>query len=189
MVPPGIAPMTVQEEALCLKRGGGLHPASPDWLSPAASGNTRRADHRQREERPMPGGGAPVLAHGRCFGRKPRNSTDFVVYPVPKAHRRHCLGTWVLRCLGVAHSASSPKAAQGLGSSLIPGLRVTFGRVTCMAQAASVPGLCTRGFLLFGFEFCLDPTIAGWGLWRVTKSYFSYWDAFWNYSFSNSVLF
>ena len=59
----------------------------------------------------------------------------------------HVLGTWVPTCLGVARSASSAKAAQALGCSLTPGLRVTFGRVTCMARTASVPGLWTLGFL------------------------------------------
>ena len=52
----------------------------------------------------------------------------------------HVLGTRVPRRLGVAHSASSPKAAQALGCSLTRGLRISFGRVTCMARAASVPG-------------------------------------------------
>ena len=60
----------------------------------------------------------------------------------------HVLGTRVPRRLGVARSASSPKAAQALGSSLTPGLRISFGRVTCMARAASVPGLWALGFLL-----------------------------------------
>ena len=31
MVPPGIAPVTVQEEALRTRGGGGLHPTRPDW--------------------------------------------------------------------------------------------------------------------------------------------------------------
>ena len=60
----------------------------------------------------------------------------------------HVLGTTVPRCLGVARSAWSPKGAQGLGCSLTPGLRIAFRRVTCMARAASVPGLWTLGFLL-----------------------------------------
>ena len=60
----------------------------------------------------------------------------------------HVLGTRVPRRLGVARSASSPKAAQALGCSLTPGLRISFGRVTCMARAASVPGLWALGFLL-----------------------------------------
>ena len=60
----------------------------------------------------------------------------------------HALGTRVPRCLGVARSASSPKAALALGCSLTPGLRISFGRVTCMARAASVPGLWALGFLL-----------------------------------------
>ena len=62
----------------------------------------------------------------------------------------HVLGTGVPRCLGVARSASSPKAAQTLGCSFTPGLGTLFGWVTCMARAASVPGLWTLGFLLLG---------------------------------------
>ena len=102
----------------------------------------------------------------------------------------HVLGTGVPRCLGVARSASSHKAALTLGCSLTPGLRISFGRVTCMARAASVPGLWTPGFLLLcgvcvlvwvprwlrhswpgsrvcvlGFGFRLCPAISGWGLW------------------------
>ena len=88
-----------------------------------------------------------MLAHVPSFGRNPRGSPDFLAYPVPKACM-HVLGTGVPRCLGVARSASSPKAAQALGCSLTPGLRISFGRVTCMARAASVPGLWTLGFLL-----------------------------------------
>ena len=60
----------------------------------------------------------------------------------------HVLGTRFPRCVGVARSASSPKAAQALACSLTPGLRISFGRVSCMARAASVPGLWTLGFLL-----------------------------------------
>ena len=87
-----------------------------------------------------------MLAHLPPFGRNPRGSPDFLAYPVPKA-RMHVLGTRVLRCSGVARSASSPKAGQALGCSLTPGLRISFGRVSCMARAASVPGLWTLGFL------------------------------------------
>ena len=88
-----------------------------------------------------------MLAHVPSFGRNSRGSPDFLAYPVPKACM-HVLGTGVLRCLGVARSASCPKTAQALGCSLTPGLRISFGRVTCMARAASVPGLWTLGFLL-----------------------------------------
>ena len=85
----------------------------------------------------------------------------------------HVPGTRVPRRLGVARSASSPKAALALGCSLTPGLRISFGRVTCMARAASVPGLWALGFLLlacvcgwvrvaFGGGFCLPlPVVAG----------------------------
>ena len=113
-----------------------------------------------------------MLAHVPSFGRNPRGSPDFLAYPVPKACM-HVLGTRVPRRLGVARSASSPKAAQALGCSLTPGLRISFGRVTCMARAASVPGLWALGFLLLacvcgwvrvavGRGFCSPlPVLAG----------------------------
>ena len=88
-----------------------------------------------------------MLAHVPSFVWNPRGSPDFLAYPVPKACM-HVLGTRVPRSLAVACSASSPKAAQALGCSLDPGLRISFGRVTCMAWAASVSGLWTLGFLL-----------------------------------------
>ena len=88
-----------------------------------------------------------MLAHVPSFGRNPRGSPDFLAYPVPKACM-HVLGTRVPRRLGVARSASSPKAAQALGCSLTPGVRISFGRVTCMARAASVPRLWALDFLL-----------------------------------------
>ena len=88
-----------------------------------------------------------MLAQVPSFGWNPRGSPDFLAYPVPKACM-HVLGTRVPRCLGVARSASSPKAALALGCSLTPVLWISFGRVTCMARAVSVPGLWTRGFLL-----------------------------------------
>ena len=88
-----------------------------------------------------------MLAQVPSFGRSPRGSPDFLAYPVPKACM-HVLGTGVPRCLGVERSASSPKAAQALACSLTPRLRISFGRVTCMGRAASVPGLWTLGFLL-----------------------------------------
>ena len=114
-----------------------------------------------------------MIAHVPSFGRNPRGSPDFLAYPVPKACM-HVLGTGVPRCLGVAHSASSPKAAQALGCSLTPRLQILFGRVTCMARAASVPGLWTLGFLLlsgvcalvrvaFGLGIRLRPATPGWG--------------------------
>ena len=58
-----------------------------------------------------------MLAHVPSFGLNPRGSPDFLAYPVPKACM-HVLGTRVRRRLGVARSASSPKAAQALGCSL-----------------------------------------------------------------------
>ena len=89
----------------------------------------------------------------------------------------HVLGTRVPRRLGVAGSASSTKAAQALGCSLTPGLRISFGRVSCMARAASLPGLWTLGsyccvVLVFGSGLRLgvhfgNPASPGWGLGRV----------------------
>ena len=115
-----------------------------------------------------------MLAHVPSFGRNPRGSPDFLAYPVPHACM-HVLGTRVPRLLGVARSASSPKAAQALGCSLTPGLRISSGRVTCMARAASVPGLWVLGFLLLcgvcvwvrlavGCVFFVNPAGPGWGL-------------------------
>ena len=77
-----------------------------------------------------------------------RSLPDFLVYPVPKGCQRHSLGTWVPRYLDVERAASSSRAPLALGCSFIPGLLTSFGRVTCMAQAASVSGLWTLGFLL-----------------------------------------
>ena len=88
-----------------------------------------------------------MLAHVPSFERNPRGPPDFLAYPVPQACM-HVLGTVVSGCLGVARSASSPKAARALGCSYTPGLRTSFGRVTCMPRAASVPGLWTLGVLL-----------------------------------------
>ena len=114
-----------------------------------------------------------MLAHVPSFGRNPRGLPDFLAYPVPKACM-HVLYTVVPRRLGVARSASNPKAALALGCSLTPGVRISFGRVTCMARAASVPGLWTLRFLLLcgacvcvwvvrGFGLRLRPATPGWG--------------------------
>ena len=88
-----------------------------------------------------------MLMHVSSFGRNPRDSSDFLAYPDLNACL-HDLGTGVPRCLDVARSASSPRAAQALGCSFTPWLWISFGRVTCMARAASVPGVWTLGFLL-----------------------------------------
>ena len=89
-----------------------------------------------------------MLAHMHSLGRNPRGSLDFLAYPVPKACKLRVLGTWVPRCLGVARFASSCKEALGLECSLTAGLRTWFGRVICMARAASVSGLWTLSSLL-----------------------------------------
>ena len=88
-----------------------------------------------------------MLAHVPSFGRNPGGSADLLAYPDPKACM-HVLGTGVPRRLGVASSASSPKASQALGCTLTAGLRISSGRVTCMAGAASLSGLWTLSFLL-----------------------------------------
>ena len=134
-----------------------------------------------------------MLAHVPSFERNPRGSPDFLAYPVPKACM-HVLGTRVTRRLGVARSASSPKAAQASGCSLTPGLRISFGRVTCMARAASVLGLSALGFLLLcgvcvwvrlavGCGFCLPRQswlgswvgVFGHGLWCCPSSVGCLW--------------
>ena len=89
-----------------------------------------------------------MLAHVPSLGRNPRGSPHFLAYPVPGACQRRRLGTWIPRCLCVAGSASSSKAALAFGCSRTPGLRIWFCRVTCMAQAASVSRLRTLVFLL-----------------------------------------
>ena len=109
-----------------------------------------------------------MLAHVPSFEQNPRGSPDFLSYPVPKACM-HVLGTGVPRGLGVARSASSPKAAQALGCSLTPGLRISFGRVTWMARAFDTGfSYCCVGFV-FGSRLCLglgvgNPASPGWGL-------------------------
>ena len=100
-----------------------------------------------------------MLAHVPSFGRDPRGAPGFLAYPVPKACM-HVLGTRVPRRLGVARSASSPKAAQALGCSLTPGLWISFRRVTCMARAASVPGLWALGsYCCAAFVFGSGPRL------------------------------
>ena len=101
-----------------------------------------------------------MLAHVPSFGRNPRGSPDFLAYPVPKACM-HVLGTGFPSRLVVARSASSTRAAQALGCSLTPGLRISFGRVTCMARAASVSGLWTLGFLQLR-EACVLVWVVLW---------------------------
>ena len=86
-----------------------------------------------------------MLAYVPSFERNRKGSPDLLGYPVPKACQRRGLGTWALRCLGVAHSALSPNALQALGCRPTPGLRVTFGGVTCMARDASVRGCDRQG--------------------------------------------
>ena len=142
MVPAGVAAVTNRKRLL--EEGRQL------WLvasNNAAPGSNRRADRRQRGVLVSPGGCAPVLAHVPSFGRNSGGTPDFLAYPVPIACMQ-VLGTGVPRCLGVAPSASSLKAAQALVCSLTPEPRIKFGRVTWMARAASVPWLWTLGFLL-----------------------------------------
>ena len=105
-----------------MKRQGSLHPARSDWwpLTKRPRATAGGLIAAQRDMRGTPGECAPVLAHVPSFGRNPRGSPDFLAYPVPKACQQRCFGTWVPWCLGVAHAASSLKAAQALGCSLSP---------------------------------------------------------------------
>ena len=95
-----------------------------------------------------------MLAHVPSFGRNPRGSPDFLAYPAPRTCM-HVLGTGVPGRFGVARSASSPKAAKAFGCSLTPGLQISFGRVTCMARAASVPRAMDTGFPTVAWRLCL----------------------------------
>ena len=147
-----------------MKRGGGLHPARPDWWSPtkqprASPGGLIAATPTclSRQE-----GVPPCLRTSPAFGRNPRGSPDFLTYPVPKACM-HILCSGVPRRLGVARSASSPKAALALGCSLTPGLQISFGRVSCMARAASVPGLWALGFLFLSGVCVWIRVVLGFG--------------------------
>ena len=109
-----------------------------------------------------------MLVHVPSFGRNPRSSPDFLPYPVPKAWM-HVVGTWVPRRLGVARSASSSKAAQALGCSLTPRLRVTLtgspalhGLPQCQGYGHWVSYCCVARVLGFGFRG--NPAIPGLGL-------------------------
>ena len=130
-----------------------------------------------------------MLADVPSFGRNPRGPPDFLAYPVPKACERG-LGYWVPRCLGVARSASLPKAALVLGCSHTPGLRsclagspawhglpqcpghghwVSYRHVACALGFGARPPLASPGFG-FGFGTCpglgsrLPASCAGGGL-------------------------
>ena len=130
-----------------MKRGGGLLPARPVCWPPT------------KRPRATPGGliAASVTCLSRregvpsCLRTSPPLGGTLGVHrtswriPFP---RRACTFLVLGFRLGVARSALSPKAAQALGCSLTPGLRISFGRVTCMARAASVPGRWALGFLL-----------------------------------------
>ena len=158
-----------------MKRGGGLHPARPDWLP------------QTKRPRATPGGliAASVTRLSRregvppCLRRYPplggtlgvHRTSWRILFP------RHACMFLVLgfRGVSVSHSALSPKAALALGCSLTSGLRTSVGRVTCMARAASVPGLWTLGFrflcgvcvwvrvvLGFGFRSARQPWLGSW---------------------------
>ena len=121
-----------------------------------------------------------MLAQVPSFGQNPGGSPDFLAYPVPKAWM-HILGTSVSRHLGVARSASSPKAAQALGCSLTPGLWISFGRVSCMARATSVPGLWTLGFLLLCGVCFLVGVAVRCGFSKPRQSWLASWAGVFGY--------
>ena len=110
-----------------------------------------------------------MLAHVPSFGQNPRGSPDFLAYPVPKACQRRGLGTWVQRCLGVARSASSPKATLALGCSLTPGSGSRLAGSPawhmlpqCPCYGHWVSYCCVA--LVFGSGFRGNPANPGWGL-------------------------
>ena len=109
-----------------------------------------------------------MLAHVPFFGRNARGSPDFLAYPVPKGCM-HVLGTGVPRCLGVARSASSPKAAEALGQSRTPGAGSRLAGSPAWHGLPQCPGYghwasyyCVA--LVFGFGFRGNPATPGWGL-------------------------
>ena len=109
-----------------------------------------------------------MLVYVPSFGRNPRGSPDILLYPVSKACQRHDLGTLVLRCLGVARSASSPNAAQALCLSRL-------GSVLCVFGFVFLPPL--RHFwqgsvgCVFGYSCCLYLAFPGWVLRCVRLGY------------------
>ena len=136
-----------QQEARRLKRAGDLLPARPDWWP------------QTKRPRSTPGGliaaSVTYMSHQEslpaCLRTAPPLHGTLGIHGLPDVSRSQgmhaCSWSAVPTCFGVARFASSPKAAQALGCSLTPGLRVSFGRVTCIARAFSVPGLWTPGFL------------------------------------------
>ena len=114
-----------------------------------------------------------MLAHVPSFGRNPRGSPNFLAYPVPKACM-HVLGTGVPRRLGVAPSASSPKAAQAFDAVIAPGSGSRFAGSPAWHRLPQCPGdghwvsYCCVAFV-FGSGFCLGsgfgkPANPGWRL-------------------------
>ena len=122
----------------------------------------------------------PGVARGRFFGGQQSGLAGSKPPPLFTREASSCSSQG--RRQGEPWGASPRPSAptylptwQALGCSLTPGLRISFGRVTCMARAASVPGLWTLGFLLlrgacllvwvvveFGFRLC--PATPGWGV-------------------------
>ena len=135
-----------------MKRGGGLHPARPDCWPPT------------KRPRATPGGliAASVTCLSCREGVPPCLRTSPPLGGTLEVHRTskacmHVLGTRVPRRLGVARSASSPKAAQALGCSLTPGLRILFppghlhgtGCLSARAMGTGFPTVVRR--------LCLGP--------------------------------
>ena len=108
-----------------------------------------------------------MLAHVPSFGRNPRGSPDFLAYPVPKACM-HVLGTRVPRRLGVARSASSPKAAQApVSGSRLAGSLAWHGLPQCPGCGHWL-SYCCAAFVFgsgsrLGVGF-VNPASPGWGL-------------------------
>ena len=80
----------------------------------------------------------------------------------------HVLGTRVPRRLGVARSASSPKAAQALGCSLTPGLRISWHGLPQCPGCGHWVSHCCAAFVFgsgsrLGVGF-VNPASPGWGL-------------------------
>ena len=97
-----------------------------------------------------------MLGHIPSSGRNPRGSPDFSAYPVPNACM-HVLGTGVPRRLGVARSASSPKAALALGCSSLAGSPAWHRLPQCPGYGHWVSYCCVA--CVFGSGLCLGSGV------------------------------
>ena len=108
-----------QEEIPRLKRAGGLHSARPGWWP------------RRKGPGAAPGGLIPAsVTHLARREGVPPWAEPLGFTGLPGVSRSEGMQTVCSWYLGVARSASRPKAALAIGCSLTRGLWTSFGRVT-----------------------------------------------------------